>query len=74
MNAWLLPPTIYAACRAIAPSSRGELELADAVGYARHRLGERFRVLESRETVLDLSSAADVPLVSSRLQGREVTP
>ena len=74
MNAWLLPPSIFAACRSIAPSSRGELELADAVMYSRHRLGERFRVLESRESVLDLSSPADIPIVSARLRGREVSP
>lgn len=69
MNAWRLPPTIYAAGRAIAPSPRGELELQDAVRYAREREGERFVVVESREGVLDLSTAADIPAVAARLRG-----
>ena len=72
MNAWLLPPTIYAACRAITPSPRGELELQDAVRYAMERQGEQFQVIESREPVLDLSSRADIPAVKSRLAGVEV--
>ena len=72
MNAWLLPPTIYAACRDIAPSPRGELELQDAVRYAMALLRERFRVIESEEPVLDLSSREDVPAVASRLLGVEV--
>jgi dTDP-glucose pyrophosphorylase len=72
MNAWLLPPTIYAACRAVTPSPRGELELQDAVRYAMKSLGERFQVIESEGTVLDLSSRGDVPAVASRLAGAEV--
>jgi glucose-1-phosphate thymidylyltransferase len=72
MNAWVLPPTIYAASRAITPSSRGELELQDAVRYAMEHLGERFRVVESEDPVLDLSSREDIPAVASRLAGVEV--
>jgi hypothetical protein len=33
MNLWLLPPTIFASCRAIQPSPRGELELQDAIRH-----------------------------------------
>ncbi|HEV8150199.1 MAG TPA: sugar phosphate nucleotidyltransferase, partial [Gemmatimonadales bacterium] len=55
MNAWLLPPTIYAACRAIRPSPRGELELQDAVRHSIELLGERYRVLPAEQAVLDLS-------------------
>jgi dTDP-glucose pyrophosphorylase len=72
MNAWLLPPTIYEACRAIQPSSRGELELQDAVRYAIEQRGERFRVLVSSEPVLDLSRPEDIPGVAARL--RQIEP
>ena len=72
MNAWLLPPTIYGACRMVEPSSRGELELQDAVRIAMERMGERFRVVESVETVLDLSTRADVPAVAALLASTEV--
>lgn len=73
MNLWLLPPTIYRFCRAVPPSSRGELELADAIA-ASIALGERYRMVEIAESVLDLSSPADIPLVSARLRGHEVAP
>ncbi len=72
MNLWLLPPTIYGACRAVSPSPRGELELQDAVRYAMEVLGERFRVIESEAPVLDLSNRGDIPAVASRLAGVEV--
>ncbi len=72
MNLWLLPPPIYAACRAIRPSPRGELELQDAVRYAMEQLGVRFQVIESDETVLDLSSRRDISAVAGRLAGVEV--
>lgn len=72
MNAWLLPPAIYEACRAITPSPRGELELQDAVRHAMERLGQRFQVIESPETVLDLSNRGDIPAVKARLAGMEV--
>jgi glucose-1-phosphate thymidylyltransferase len=74
MNAWLLPPTIYAACRAIAPSPRGELELQDAVRYCLEQLGERFQVIESGEGVLDLSRPEDIPEVAARLRQSEARP
>ncbi len=72
MNAWLLPPAIRTACRAISPSPRGELELADAVRYAMVRMNQRFPVVESVEGVLDLSTAADIPEVERRLSDHEV--
>ncbi len=73
MNAWLLPPSIYDACRVIAPSPRGELEIQDAVRLATER-GEQFQVIESREPVLDLSSRGDIPAVTRRLAGVAVRP
>ncbi len=72
MNAWLLPPAIYGACRLVSPSPRGELELQDAIRYAVEQLGERFQVAESEEPVLDLSSRADIPAVTAALRGVEV--
>jgi dTDP-glucose pyrophosphorylase len=74
MNAWLLPPTIFAACRAITPSPRGELELQDAARFAMERLGERFQVIESGEGVLDLSAPGDIAGVTARLARVEVNP
>jgi glucose-1-phosphate thymidylyltransferase len=74
MNAWLLPPTIFDACRAIVPSGRGELELQDAVRYGMAEQGERYRVIERDEAVLDLSTRADIPRVAGLLRGREARP
>ena len=72
MNAWLLPPTIYQACQAVAASRRGEYELQDAVRIAMERMGERFRVVESDQPVLDLSARGDVPGVAAQLAALEV--
>lgn len=68
MNAWLLPPSIYASCRAVRPSRRGELELQDAVRRSIEQVGEEFRVVESSEPVLDLSGRSDIPGVTARLR------
>ena len=72
MNSWSLPPEIYEACRRITPSPRGELELQDAVRYARDRMGVRFRALVEHDGVLDLSTRGDVATVAERLRGVEV--
>ena len=66
MNLWRLDAAIFDACRDVAPSSRGERELPDAVRLAVAR-GGQFRVLVSRGTVLDVTSRADVALVERRL-------
>ena len=73
MNIWSMPPAIFAACRRVTPSARGELELPDAVRIA-IRDGVRFRVLPFALGVLDLSHRADIPAVTARLAGVEVHP
>ena len=67
MNSWLFPSEIYRACRSIRPSVRGELELQDAVQFARDELGVAFRVLTFHDAVLDLSSRGDIAAVAARL-------
>ncbi len=72
MNCWRFSPAIFEACRAIRPSPRGELEITDAVQYARDRLGEQFRIVSCRAAVLDLSSRDDIGPVTARLAGVKV--
>jgi dTDP-glucose pyrophosphorylase len=74
MNCWIVPPDILIACRAIAPSPRGELELTHAISWAIERLGTRFRVLVSDEGVLDLSKRDDVAGVTARLSATSPRP
>ena len=74
MNCWMFTPTIFTACRAIAPAPSGELEIQAAVRYAMTTLGERFKVLEFREPVLDLTTRGDVAVVTERLAGTRVMP
>ena len=71
MNSWSLPPQIYDACRAITPSVRGELELQDAVNYARDAMGVHFKVLTFHDGVLDMSSRGDIASVAERLRDTE---
>jgi glucose-1-phosphate thymidylyltransferase len=72
VNCWRMSPAIFAACRRVAPSVRGELELPDAVQLAVDELGVQFRVLTFADCVLDLSSRRDIPEVAARLTNREV--
>lgn len=72
MNCWCFPREIFAACRAVEPSERGELELPHAVQYGIDRLGMRFHIVRSAASVLDLSARADIPRVKERLRGVEV--
>ncbi|HEY0970347.1 MAG TPA: nucleotidyltransferase family protein [Gemmatimonadales bacterium] len=74
MNCWLLTPAIFEACRSIAPSPRGELELPDAVRWLMDERGARFHVVPSRGPVLDMSSRADIPAVVARLTAIDVRP
>jgi glucose-1-phosphate thymidylyltransferase len=72
MNSWRFGPAIFEACRAIAPSPRGELEIQDAVGHAMTALGERFTVVPYAGGVLDLSHRGDIAGVAARVRGIEV--
>ena len=72
MNCWMFTPNIFAACRAIAPSPSGELEIQAAVRHAMDKLSERFRVLPFKAPVLDLTTRADVAVVTERLAGTRV--
>jgi glucose-1-phosphate thymidylyltransferase len=73
MTLWRFEPSIFDACRAIEPSERGELELADAVALATER-GTRFRVVPVAEGVLDISRRRDIPAVERWLAGVEPRP
>ena len=70
MNVWRFDERIFAACRDVPRSARGEFELPEAVGLAVAR-GVPFRVIRARGPVLDLSRRADAADVERRLAGRE---
>ncbi len=69
MNLWSFTPAIFEACGRVHPSPRGELELVDAVAVAMREDGMRFRVVERRDAVLDLSSRTDIATVAAKLAG-----
>ena len=73
MNLWRFTDAIFGDCAAVAPSVRGELELADAVRRALER-GDRFTAVRQRLPVLDLSRRGDVAAVEARLAGRTPRP
>jgi glucose-1-phosphate thymidylyltransferase len=68
MNSWIFSPAIFEACLRIRPSSRGELELTDAIQCSMEALGERYKVLVFRSAVLDLSSRSDIAVVADKLR------
>jgi dTDP-glucose pyrophosphorylase len=70
MNLWRFDASVLAACHDIAPSPRGEYELPDAVMLAVGR-GTPVRVLRASGALLDLTSRADIGVVSHRLAGAE---
>ncbi len=67
MNAWLFPTEIFDACRSIAPSVRGELEIVAAVQFMIDQMQVKIAAVRSDEGVLDLSSRTDVEAVSRML-------
>ncbi len=74
MNCWRFLPSIFTACRQIAPSPRGELELPNAVRHAVRTLGERFKTIPVDAGVLDLSRREDIAEVERRLEGIDPHP
>jgi solute:Na+ symporter, SSS family len=72
MNVWRFDAGIFRACREVQPSSRGELELPNAVRLAVRVVGARIRALPTDAPVLDLSHRADIPAVTARLRALEV--
>ncbi len=72
MNCWLFSAAIFRACREVAPSPRGELELPLAVQHGIDALGMRVRGIPVHAAVLDLSRRADVAVVTSQLATIEV--
>lgn len=73
MNIWRFDARIFAACREVPLSERGEHELPQAVQLALSR-GERFRAVPMSAGVLDLSRRGDVVGVAQLLAAREATP
>jgi dTDP-glucose pyrophosphorylase len=73
MNCWRFDARIFAACRDVPRSARGEFELPEAVGLAMSR-GVRFKAFLARGPVLDLSRRADLADVGRRLSGLHPRP
>lgn len=72
MNLWAFGPEMFAACRDVPMSTRGEKEIPQAVQRAVRELGLRFRVVPADGGVLDLSHRGDIPAVKDRLAGVRV--
>jgi dTDP-glucose pyrophosphorylase len=72
VNLWSFGPGIFDACRHVALSTRGELELPAAVQLAVSSLGERIHVLPFTGGILDLSSRSDIASVAESLSKFEV--
>ena len=74
MNCWRFDRTIFEACARVPPSSRGELELPDAVRYAIRTMQRRFQTVPMEAGVLDLSHRGDIAEVERRLDGIDPRP
>jgi dTDP-glucose pyrophosphorylase len=72
MNCWRFGPSIFAACRAIPPSPRGEFEITAAVQHAISELGEKFAAVLVRAPILDLTCREDIASVAALLPTSEV--
>ena len=72
MNSWRFDQRIFAACRGLAVSPRGELELPDAVLRSSREFGVVYRVRRCTQAVFDLSSRSDIAPVAALLRGKPV--
>ena len=66
MNLWRLDARLFAACREVPVSARGERELPQAIGLAA-ATGICIHVFPVRGHVIDLSRRADIPAVAAHL-------
>jgi glucose-1-phosphate thymidylyltransferase len=73
MNCWRFDSRIFAACREVPRSPRGEFEIPGAVARAIAR-GVRFKTFRAAGPVLDLSRRADAVDVGRRLSGVRPRP
>lgn len=73
MNLWRVGEEVFAACRDVTPSPRGELELPQAVMLAVQR-GSELHAVTISAPVLDLSRQDDIAAVATLLATRECTP
>jgi glucose-1-phosphate thymidylyltransferase len=73
MNIWRFDRHIFAACRDVSLSPRGEHELPLAVALAISR-GMRLHTVQVHAGVLDLSHRGDIAGVAQRLGDREIQP
>ncbi|WP_245935267.1 nucleotidyltransferase family protein [Acidipropionibacterium virtanenii] len=71
MNCFLFTPAVFAACRSIEKSPRGEFEIVDAVRRMVAQ-GNRFDVIAVEAGVLDMSSRGDIASVEAALGAAEV--
>jgi glucose-1-phosphate thymidylyltransferase len=72
MNCWRFDKKIFAACRNVPLSSRGEYELPSAVKLAMQQ-GHKLKVVISEAGLLDLSRRSDIPGVTERLKNVKVS-
>jgi glucose-1-phosphate thymidylyltransferase len=72
MNCWRFDQEIFAACRNVEVSSRGEYELPAAVRLAMQH-GHKLKVVISDAGLLDLSLRSDIPGVTERFKNVKVS-
>ena len=73
MNCWLFDSRIFAVCRRVPASPRGELELPRAVQMAIDSGEMEFTVIRMSAPVLDMSTRGDIANVKAALSGVSVT-
>lgn len=72
MNCWRFGPDIFAVCRDVPLSPRGEYELPTAVKLAMQR-GSKLKVVITHSGALDLSRRSDIAAVAERMKNVKVS-
>ncbi len=67
MNCWRFDAEVFAACRQVRRSVRGEFELPEAVQFGIDSLGMRIKAVPFHTGVLDLTQRSDIATVAKRL-------